>query len=105
MRQGEHDGERAVEQEVERVTGQVDVLQQRVENAVGAENRLPGVGTHQITHPQRNDDELIVEILSASGVEREEVSQRIAEQHGKKHHAGGDPHGAQQRLPVNGLGQ
>src|ERR1700681_1264603 len=100
MRQCKHDSEGTVEQEIQRMTGEMDKLQQRVEEAMATEDRLPRVGAHQITHPQSNDDELIVEVCSASGVEGKKVSERIAEQDGKEHNASGNPHRPKQGLQI-----
>ena len=47
----EHDGERAVEQKFERVFGQVYILEQRIEDAVAAQDRLPRIGSNQVAHP------------------------------------------------------
>ena len=63
MGEGQHDRERAVEQKIQRMLGQVDVLQKRIEHAVAAEDRLPCVGTDQVADPERNDHELIEKVF------------------------------------------
>src|SRR6185437_1932160 len=61
MREGQHHGERAVQQEIEGMTCQVNILQQRVKDAVAAQDGLPGVSSHQIADPERNNHQLIEE--------------------------------------------
>ena len=55
----QHHGKRAIEQKLQRMLREVHILQQRVQHAVAAQDRFPGIGAHQIADPQRNDDQLI----------------------------------------------
>src|SRR5207244_12450559 len=72
-----------------------------VQHAIAAENRLPCIRAHQVADPQRNDYELIEELLSFSCMEREMVSEWIAEQKRQDHYSCGNPHGTEQGLQVN----
>ena len=45
--------------------GQMQILQQSVEHAVRAKNRLPRIGPHQITDPERNDHQLVEDFFLA----------------------------------------
>src|SRR5215472_16296365 len=101
VRQGQHHGERAVEQELERMLGQMRILQQRVENAVAAENRLPRVSANQVADPEGDDDQLVEKILTLSCAEREIVGKRITQHQGKQHDPGRNPHRSKQRLEVD----
>ena len=80
MCQRENDCERTIEKELEGMLCQMHVLQQRVEDAVAAEDRLPRVRPHQVAHPQRNDDELVEEILFGACIKGKEVCQWITQQ-------------------------
>src|SRR5215471_5607786 len=99
----EDDGEGAVEKEADGLFGDVKILQETVENAVGAENGLPGVSANEIADPERNDDELIEEFLPDAGFERHEIGQRIAEEQGEEGDARGDAHGAEKDFEINGI--
>ncbi len=101
VRKRQHHGKRTVEKKIERMLGQVHILQQRVEHAIGTENRLPRIRPHQIANPQRNNHHLIQQIFSFAGVERQKIRQRISQQQRKQHHSRRNPHRAQQRLPVH----
>ena len=103
---GEHedDGEGAVEQEADRGGGDMEILQEAVEDAVAAENCFPGVAAHEIADPQRDDDELIEDFLARAGVKGKIVGQRITEQQGAERDGGGDAHAAEQDFGVNGIG-
>ena len=46
VREREHHRKWTVEQEFQRMMREVNILQQRVQHAVGAEDRLPGVGAN-----------------------------------------------------------
>src|SRR5882762_627646 len=67
VREHENDGERAVEKERNGLMGEMQVLQEAIENAFAAENGFPGVTAHQVTHPQRNDDELVEQLFASAG--------------------------------------
>ena len=64
MRERQHHRKRTVEQKVERMPGQMHILQQRIQHAVRAKNRLPCIRPHQIADPQRNDHHLIEQVFS-----------------------------------------
>ena len=78
----------------------VEILQKAVEDAVAAENCFPGVATHQIADPERNDDQLVEKFFARACVERQEIRQRISEKYRKKCNSGGDACGAKEDLDV-----
>ena len=86
----EDDGEGAVEEKTDGSAGDVEVLEEAVEDAVGAENGFPGVAADEIADPERNDDELIEKIFANARVEGHEVGERIAEREREQRDAGGD---------------
>ena len=92
MREHEDDGEGAVEQEADRRVGDVEILQEAVEDAVAAEDCFPGVAANEIADPERDDDELIEEFFACACMERQVVGERIAEQQGTESDGGGDAH-------------
>lgn len=64
MSERQHYGERAVQQEIQWMAGQVHILQQSVEDPVTSQDRFPRVGTNQIADPQRDDHQLVQQIFS-----------------------------------------
>ena len=74
------------------------VLEEAVENAVGAENGFPGVAADEIADPEGNDDELIEKIFAKTRVEGHVVGEGVAEEQREKRDAGGDAGGAEQEL-------
>src|SRR5579872_1653310 len=80
---------------------EVQVLQERVEHAIAAQDGFPGIGAHQVADPKRNDYELIEQVFARAGMKRKIVSQGITEQQSEEHDAGGNPHGAKQSLEVD----
>lgn len=105
VREHEHDSEGAVEKEADRFVGDVQVLEKAVEHAVAAENRFPGVAADQIADPERDDHELIEEFFARTGVEGEEVRERVAEEERAEGHGSGDACGAQENLEVERIGE
>jgi hypothetical protein len=83
----------------------VEVLEKAVENTVGAENGFPGITANEIADPQRNDDELIQKLLTATGVEGKIVGERIAEKERENSDRSGDAHGAKENFEVDGIFQ
>src|SRR2546427_12965838 len=83
------------------MTGEMNILQQRVKHAIAAENRFPRVGANQIAYPKWDDHQLIEKILFHSCSERKVVRERITEQQGKDCHPRGNPHGAKQGLQIH----
>src|SRR5438552_3848289 len=79
MRQGEYYRKRAVKKKTERMMSYVKILQQGVQNAVAAENCLPGIGPHQIAHPEGNDHQLIEQVFALARIKRKIVGERISE--------------------------
>src|SRR5271155_4185246 len=79
----------------------VHVLQKSVQHSVATQDSFPGVRANQVTDPQWNNYQLIEKIFSLTCVEREIVGQRIAQQQGKDHDSGCNPHGSKKSLQVN----
>src|SRR6266403_259856 len=105
VREHENDSEWAVEKERDGRMREMQVLQEAIEDAFAAENGFPSVTAHQVTHPQRHDDELVEQLFAGAGMKRQVIGQRVAEQQGAKRHRGGDAYGAQEDSDVNGLGK
>jgi hypothetical protein len=102
---GEHedDGEGAVEEEADGLAGDVEVLKKTVEDAVGAEDGLPGIASDEVADPQRNDNKLIEKLLAYTSVERHVVGKGIAKEERKEHDAGGDARSAEEDFDVHGI--
>ena len=90
VRERENDGEWTVQKKLNRPVCDVQILQKSVQHAVASENRFPRVTADQITGPQRNDYELVEQILALRRVERKVVSERIAEQQRQQSDRSGD---------------
>src|SRR5207248_597825 len=101
MSECEHHSKRAVQQKVERMVRDVRVLQQSVQYSIAAKYGLPRIGTYQIADPQRNDCELIKQVLAGSRMKRQIVGKRVSQQQRKQHYPQRDSHRAQQRLSVD----
>ena len=103
VRESEDDRERAIEKKTDGSAGDVEVLQEAVEDAVGAENGFPGVAADEIADPERDDDKLIEKIFANARVEGHEVGERIAEQEREQRDAGGDASSAEKNFGVDGI--
>ena len=99
----EDDGEGTVEEKADGFPGDVKVLEEAVEDALGSEDGFPGIAADEIANPERNDDELIEKIFAGAGVKGHEVGQRIPEEEGEKGDTGGDAHGAEEHFDVDGI--
>src|SRR5437588_4998874 len=80
--------------------GDVEILQEAVEDSITAENWFPGVAADEITDPERDDDELVEEFLARAGLERQKIGERISEKYGKHGDRGSDANGAEKDLYV-----
>ncbi len=99
----ENNGEGTVQEETDGFVGDVKILQEAVEHSFGTEDGLPGIAADEIADPQGNDDELVEKVLANAGVERHEIRDGVAEQQRKQSYSGGDTHGAEKNLRVDGL--
>src|SRR4051812_29156489 len=79
MRESKDHRERAIQQEIQRMPGQVHILQQSVQYTIASQDGFPRVSPNQIADPQRNDYQLVQQILF-SGAKRQKIRQRIAQQ-------------------------
>jgi len=55
--------------------GEMQVLQEAL-RSLRCENGFPGVTAHQVTHPQRNDDELVEQLFASARMKRQVIGQR-----------------------------
>jgi len=77
VREGEDNGEGAVEEEADWLVGDVEILQKAVEDAVGAENGFPGLPADEIADRQRNNDQLVEKFFARTGVKGHVVGERV----------------------------
>src|SRR5881392_1830528 len=80
--------------------GDMEILQEAVEDTFTAENCFPGVATDEITDPERDDHELVEEFLARAGLKRQKIGEGISEKYGKHGDGGGDSNGAKKDLYI-----
>src|SRR6202035_3418335 len=80
VRQRQHDGKWAVQEELNGPVRDVQVLQEGVQHAVAPEDGLPGVPAHQVARAQGNDHELVEQLLPLQRIKRKVVGERVTEQ-------------------------
>src|SRR4051794_21304247 len=76
--ESQHDRKWAVKKELNGMTRQVYILQEHIQDSVGAENRFPRVGPYQVADPERNDHHLVQQILSRTRIKRQKIRKRIS---------------------------
>src|SRR5262249_12794834 len=87
------------------IIGDVQVLQEAVEDTVAAEDRLPSIAANEITDPERNDHELIQKFLAPPRVKGDKVGEWVAEEQREKRDRGRYTHRAKQNAGVQWVRQ
>jgi hypothetical protein len=80
VRQGDDDGDRIVEQELQRLIDEAELDEAGIDHAAEAQHKLPGKYPQQIAGPERQGDRHQPDHLVALDPEGEEIGHRIGEQ-------------------------